>query len=392
MNSISTTVQYVWRRVVWVLMLGPYFLSMLVPRKDNLWVFGSGGGTRFEENSKYLYLYVTNNTDVNAVWVSKNRTVVETLRSNGYPAKYAYSLSGIVTLLQARYSIVSFDVYKDLPWYLLGGSCIVQLWHGIPLKNIGWESQWYRSPLDRFLYRSIFWNFCLFLSPSERVTSLFHEAFQIDKTTIVNAGYPRDDALFSPIEDSDIGVESTLPEQISATEQFVIGYFPTFRHYDFDKIPGFDLDFSELDSVLDDLGCKLLIKHHPNMSLTLSSEKENIMIADKTLDSYLVMNDIDLLITDYSSIYFDYLLTDNPIIFYVPDRESYLKRTGFFLDYDSVTPGPSVSSSSELVSWIKRFKEGEDPYKQQRKAAKEEFFDHRDGCASERIYNKLCQK
>lgn len=392
MASIRSSIRYICRRIVWLLLLIPYLISTIIPRKKNQWVFGSGGGTRFEENSKYLYLYTVNKTKTEAVWISKNRDVVEMLQSQGYPAKYTYSFGGLIASVRAEYSIVSFDVQKDLPWYLLGGSCIVQLWHGIPLKNIGWKSQWYRSPLDRFLYRTVFWRFCLFLSPSERAGSLFQEAFKPDEKTILNAGYPRDDPLFDTVKDSQLGVESTVPERISTTDRFVVGYFPTFRHYDFDQIPGFDINFSELDDILGEFGCTLLIKHHPNMSIKLPSQQENIVIADETLDPYLIMNDIDLLVTDYSSIYFDYLLTDQPIIFYVPDRKSYFERTGFLLDYDTVTPGPSVSSSSELVNWIKRFKRGEDPYERQRKEIKEEFFDYHDGRCSKRVYNYICQK
>ena len=111
---------------------------------------------------------------------------------------------------------------------------------------------------------------------------------------------------------------------------------------------------------------------------------------DINQDIYSVINNFDLLITDYSSIYFDYLLSDNPIIFAPFDYDHFIgNQREFYYDYDEVTPGPKCKNWDEVLEWIVKFKDNSMLYSAERKNIKDKFHKYQDGNSCKRVYEKI---
>ena len=113
----------------------------------------------------------------------------------------------------------------------------------------------------------------------------------------------------------------------------------------------------------------------------------NIIQYDKTSDIYPLLGKCDLMITDYSSIFVDYLLLDRPVVFFPFDRENYIKNErALQFDYDKVTPGRKCLTHDELEDELKRIiVDGKDDYIEERKRILKHFFDTADGNSCDRI-------
>jgi len=108
------------------------------------------------------------------------------------------------------------------------------------------------------------------------------------------------------------------------------------------------------------------------------------------IDVAEVLANTDILITDYSSVFFDYLLTDNPIIFAPFDYEKYLtKDRELYYDYDEVTPGPKCKNWAEVLEWVFKFKDNSELYKDERKKVKDRFHKYHDNKSCDRVYKEI---
>ena len=134
-----------------------------------------------------------------------------------------------------------------------------------------------------------------------------------------------------------------------------------------------------------------IIKFHPHVmeffkELMINEQFSNIKFYTTQGDIYPVLKYIDILITDYSSIAYDFLLLDRPIIFFDYDREIYEKIMGGFLfDYDEFSPGTKASNQQELTEALF----SEDIYKQRREEVKDIFFDKSEQLASKNILDRI---
>jgi len=133
-------------------------------------------------------------------------------------------------------------------------------------------------------------------------------------------------------------------------------------------------------------------KEFQELTKRMKLHMRNIYFLDPTLDIYPLLKEADLLITDYSSIYFDFLHLDRPIIFFVYDLESYKNERGFYFDFEKMTPGPKARTLKELIEKIEEIiLKGEDAYKIKRRKIRELMFDKEAGSACERLYNLISQ-
>ena len=126
-----------------LILLFPFYLILKLIAKDpRLYIFGSSLGYHFEDNSKYLFLYVNEHVrHIRLVFISKNRDVVDFIRSNGMNAEYLHSISGLKAVVRARKAFVSHSI-EDIHPALLGGAEVIQLWHGTPLTKLARDSDW----------------------------------------------------------------------------------------------------------------------------------------------------------------------------------------------------------------------------------------------------------
>lgn len=391
-----------------ILFIPIYYLLYLIPRDKKIWLFGSNMGKSFGDNPKYFYLYVNEIKDssIRPIWISDIDDIVRTLRTNGYEAYSIYSLKGVFFAL--RSGVYIFDHHtKDISFWLSGGAKKINSFHGIPLKKIHGDNKFdeVRNPPN--LYKKLRWTVRriqneqpthYYLATSEYVRDIFKKAFRTSKDKGIVCGYPRNDVFFNKnylINNKNLSIKNIeLYNRLEREKQNgkkVIMYMPTFRHSEFKF---FDIvNIEQLDNFLSNNNSILLIKAHPMSKLKSSFnhiEYKNILNIDSAEDPYLFLNLSDILITDYSSIYFDFLLTNRPIIFFSYDLKEYISESReIYYDYDSITPGPKAGNMDELVKALEYILSDNDEFEKKRKNILNMMFDYNDGNSSARLYDKI---
>jgi CDP-glycerol glycerophosphotransferase (TagB/SpsB family) len=330
-----------------------------VPRDQRLVALGSPLD-RFADNAAYLFLHLSthrhdNQPALRPVWVSGSRDVVQRLRSQGHRAVTRWSPGGMWTALRAGTFVYS-GYRSDVNRWLSPGARTFCLWHGLPIKRVegavgkpqGDQRSWIRrlqqvarEPAPDHL-----------LTPSDFVAERFSPAFGVPKERCWQLGYPRNDHL---LDDPDAPPD----ELVWHTESWdrlhetgpVVGLFLTWRDDRVDDVVDDDL-LAELAACAVRAGGVLAYKAHYNVSPSAASDIECVRLpADVDLHAYLGL--CDVLVTDYSSIALDFLLTDRPVVFFMPDLEDYAAARGFHVDPLSL-PGVVTRDRASLVDALER--------------------------------------
>ncbi|CAI8220643.1 MAG: Teichoic acid poly(glycerol phosphate) polymerase [Cryomorphaceae bacterium] len=346
--STSKSIKYL-PKLISPLMFLIYCLVYFLPRNRRSWVFGSGVGVNFSDNAKYLFLYCSSEKDINCYWITKNKDLVESLRNDGLNAYYKYSAKGLWLSLSSKVYVYDSRTGSINHW-ASAGAIKVNLWHGSPLKTIDRDitvkhNAFYIGNhtwgIKRYLVRMIMpeWFVVadLMIATSEKVKGYFNSAFGSKKIEVT--GYPRNDIISNPsLYARYLVFEQNIIDSIS-TEKTIL-YAPTFRDTNrFNREA--PIEWGRLNDLLRKNDATFLIKlHRHDYSMAIKEEYSNIRVLDNESDMYPLFSKVDLLITDYSSIFFDFLLTDKPVLFYPYDKEDYLtKDRSMYDEYDTVTPG-----------------------------------------------------
>lgn len=375
-----------------VFLLPIYWLSFLIPRNRKIWVFGSTFGKRFADNPKYFYLYLCQRNEIKAVWISKDKELVKMLKENKKVAFYLYSLKGVWYSLRAK--VYLFDNYsKDISFFLSGGAIKVNMWHGIPLKKINMDNKFdlVRHPISKFA--KLKWVLRrmsdekpshYILTTSKFMIPIFSSAFKTNNVLV--CGYPRTDIFkFNNYNNLSLKEETLIYKEIVKYQLKKVLYMPTFRKSESEI---FNLiNFDELQNFLNKENIIFCVKLHPksiveNKWKKIANTYKNIILIDSSFDPYPFLNITDILITDYSSVYFDYLVKNKPIIFFNYDYQEYINNSReLYFDYNEYTPGIKVQTMDELLKALIE----EDIYDNQRKKIEQLVFEDINN-ASERLY------
>ncbi|WP_346035319.1 bifunctional glycosyltransferase/CDP-glycerol:glycerophosphate glycerophosphotransferase [Brevibacterium picturae] len=234
----------------------------------------------------------------------------------------------------------------------------IQTWHGTPLKRIGNHvppkslSLSYRQLMTR--ESEIYWN--LLLAQSEWAAETLKDAFNYTGSVLAT-GYPRNDVLAQP--DQLEASRRKIREQLGINPgQRVVLYAPTWRDNLKDPSGHYSsVDFLNVNSASKKLGqfSTILYRGHSN---SLNAAPRRFAEAVIDVSSYPDINDLiaasDVLVTDYSSIMFDYVVTGRPIIFLCPDLDIYRDSVrGFYLDFEATAPGPVVETAEEAIEILR---------------------------------------
>lgn len=375
-------------------------LSKIVKRKENIWVFGTWFGDKYNDNSKYLFEYVNNNCpDIKAIWLTTNKKTLNIIRQKKYNAYLTYSFMGYFYSLIAKYGFICTG-FNDLNIYTLSNMRIINLWHGIPLKKImndnkfqpcNQKQNFIIHAIKKYLNRFRNFQFYTTLVDSDLMKNIFEKAFYGHSQRIDIIGQARCDSFFIN-NFKNLFVEKLVKLK---KENYKVGiYMPTCRN---DKLYNefweyFTNELNNLNMKMKNMNIVLLIKLHYYQLKRLKSITNTfsnlILIKDEDIeqDVYSILPITDFLITDYSSIFFDYLFTNKPIFFCPFDIQEYLKRDDeMYFDYETIIPGKKANTWEELYKNLEEYVQGIDTYKEQRKILRDKIFVHQDGKNCERI-------
>jgi CDP-glycerol glycerophosphotransferase (TagB/SpsB family) len=391
-----------------ILIIPLYCISYFIPKNKKIWVFGAWEGNKFADNSKYLYLYVKNTKpNIRPIWIMRNKDAIKLLIKNGIEVYHTNSLKGFYYSAIAKISINS-NSNAGTNFFLLGNCKKIQLWHGTPLKKLGVHNnkglKRKTSKIENLILNAtkslnpFKINPHMFISTSPDVSELFHEAYDIKNENFALTGYPRNDIFFDYSWIKNAIGENYL-DKLSMKIDFtkVITYLPTFRSYDIDLFKNYGFDFDNIQKFLERVNAILIIKFHLyEENGTDFSEKYNRIhfVSDLEVpDIYPIMKNTDILITDYSSIFFDFMLTNRPIIFAPFDLDEYIqKERDLYFDYYSVTPGPKAYNWNEVMIQIVESIKNPSEYSKEREKANFMFNIHKNGEYSRRVYDEIMNR
>lgn len=397
------------------LLLIPFGIATtVIPRSRNRWVFGSWYGLRFADNPKYFYFYchTLKDSPVHAVWLSKNPAVIREIRALGLPAYHRSSPRGLWHALRAGVFLLDCRL-SDVHAMASRGALKVNLWHGVPLKkierdidqadhtiNLAVRGTWLQRAVLKVRRPELTERYDAILATSGATADRFSGAFGVPRERIIVAGYPRTDGLLASDPSPFLpAAERAIVDEFSEHERAgrrVLFYMPTFRDWGNTADRVIPIDWARLDAALHAHSGMLYCKLHPNDRAGLPdlSALTNIRILPSTVDPYPLLRHTHALISDYSSIFFDYLLLDRPVVFYPYDLEAYRTRSrGLYDEYDTVTPGSKAYDADglqrELIALLSSYDEHASRYAAERAAVRRRFYEHVDDRASARLFNVL---
>lgn len=277
---------------------------------------------------------------------------------------YTFESKNILHIIQSAYHLsTSQYVIVDNYFGSLAGvkfkegvQCI-QLWHAAgAIKKFGMLAPAFykRSPKAQKRFLDVYDNFHKIIVGSDELANIYKGAFGLSDDRILTTGIPRTDLFFYEQRKREIK-NNILSINPSLKDKKVILYAPTFRDK---ELADFNLRL-DMDAMYEALkeDYIVLIKLHPAVRNSLCyKEKYKGFLYDYSL--YPNINNLflvtDILVTDYSSVPFEFCLLNKPMIFFPYDLKKYAKRRGIIGDYTTSVPGPIVYSTDELIQVIKR--------------------------------------
>ena len=278
------------------------------------------------------------------------------------------------------------------------GTEIIQLWHGCgAMKTMGYAGSskgWGASAKDKKRY-PMHQYYSLIPISSQNLSWCYEQAFQVKPDIVKGLGMPRTDIYFNQeyVANARANLLKHFPE---IGDRKVILFAPTFRGKSVKKsFYKVDIDFKKYKEMLGDKYV-IVTKFHPLMAKGGLTDSMKVKAADFLFDATYVLSPeealcaADVLIGDYSSIGFEYLLLERPILAYIPDLDQYVSDRGLFYPYEKTMPGPYAFDPDELLEQLLTVDEWFDIEKTRR--YREKFMAGCDGHATERIFHYIFDK
>lgn len=355
---------------------------------SHIWLFSSTDNSHYNYNSRYLFEYVKENLpEITPLFVINDPELRNSLSSK-YGKQYFIETESIQGIRQALSAGVWFTS-AGLPAYGTGlhkKRLIINLWHGVPLKKIALLDPNLKKAA-RIYFKKIFSeNYTCILTTSHELIPLMARSFAVSEDKIKVWGQPRNDGLFQKNDCRKI-LGQLFPDLPEYTKTVL--YAPTFRDYgQVQLFPFKDFDQKQLEAFLEEKNMLLFIRTHvaeQGSAAPYLGKRIRFLGNEQAEDVTGILNIFDCLITDYSSIYIDYLLTDKPMIFLPYDRQQYLDGRGMNFDYDDVTPGPKPETFNDFLNALSP---KEDFWKSERTRVNRLFNEIQHPCAAD-ICNKV---
>lgn len=318
-------------------------IMRIFPIKDNQILLMEGSYNGFNGNCRFIYDNLNNNSNYKFILLVK-KIDKELLLPNLILSKYS-SLATFYYLATSKYCFFTSDAYRV--FFKRKNQFFINLWHGAgAFKRFGIGCD-YSKKLNDLDGRSI----DLLTVSSDKIIDIYAEAFGIKREKVKNLGMPRADIFFK--EDEKLKVkEKFFNEYPELKKKKIIMYAPTFRDNDKGNFK-LKLDIKLMKEKLEKLGYVLFLRLHPSIKKDDISV-DNIFSYD--FSKYEQVSDLlivsDILISDYSSIIFEFSIMKKPILFYSYDVEDYIKDRGFYYNYYEFIPNKINYTTEEIINSI----------------------------------------
>lgn len=374
----------------------------LYKRDQNLWVFGEWFGTRCCDNSLYFANYLAQkHPELKLIWISKKSADTSLL----HPKVIKVEMNTPAALETLRYAGVAIMNQGSVDFaskvdFQYAGALTVNLWHGVPWKHIGIDVLHADSIAKKlygryiqFLQRSD-----LYLATSDDFKNIFHKSCFAKQDGVLLSGYPRNSIFYAP--EIVANCRKKAINQLQAANSSldsnvkIITYMPTFRDntkevFSFDQLAN-DMRLREM---LEKYNAVIVQRAHfvTNQRGTEQGNGgyERIMSLDDITSQELLATS-DMLITDYSSCFFDFLLLDRPIIHHLYDYEYYANEDrGLYYKKEDVVCGDVSQTINDLLEYMESNLLHPEKDAQLRKLRRKKFMTYECADCCEKIYEEI---
>lgn len=384
-----------------------WLLSLFIKRKQNYIAVGSWSGNRYADNSRYLAEYIsTNFPDYHIVWVGEKKIRDDVL--NGLPeAEFAEkdTFFANIKLLKCKYMFFSQMHNADISFCnVFRGATTCYLHHGMPIKRWGQDGLnqtiGTANILSRIVRRitgeDIQYDYFVTSSPLHDKTNCSGLAYKgCNEQKNLHSGTPRNDIYF----DVPLSKISDMKKLYSSILGFdpnkkVVMYLPTFRRtstnvFSFSKLS--ENQKTQLFFILKKHNCVIVEKSHVAEKNTFDGEStEMIICAPSEMNVQEMMLFADVLISDYSGAFLDYILLDRPVIHYAYDYEYYKNiDSGLYYEIEDFSAGAVAYDYESLIKAIDQELSGDDRFSQKRKYVRDKYMEYEKGKASSIIVSSV---
>src|SRR5699024_4656733 len=368
-----------------------YVFKKLKPKSH--WIFfESFQGKGYSDNPKYIYEYMNSQG-------YKFKYIWSMLQSTNIPFKNTQvkrlSLRYYYYLARSRYWVLN----SRLPNYIEKSedNLYLQTWHGTPLKRLAGDMEQVHMPntttekyKKNFYAETQKWDYLV--SPNNYSTEIFTNAFWFNKE-FLETGYPRNDILYNKNNDRDINhlkSKMNLP-----LDKKIILYAPTWRDNEFYGKGKYKFNLKlDLERLRREVGNEYIVILRMHYLVATQMDISNFEWFAYDMSFYSDIGELylisDLLITDYSSVFFDYANLKRPILFYTYDIDVYRDTLrGFYIDMEKEVPGPMLKTTEDIINSIQNLEEVLQQYNQRYQLFYDRFCKWDDGNASKRIVEKI---
>lgn len=356
--------------------------------KNNWIVFESFMGRNCSGQPKYIYKYLQENygNKYKYIWVVDRKGVEisgKHTKCKRFSLRYYYYMN------RSKYWVNNMRQPLSIP--RRPETIMLSTWHGTPLKRLVFDMDDVHSANPRYkeiVYKQTrAWDYLLSDNPFS--TEKFQSCFMFEKEKILEYGYPANDPMYAPDREQhaqEIKKKLGIPK-----DKKVILYAPTWRDDNFYEAGqyGFDLDL-DVNRLQEEFGEEyvLLLRLHYFIVDQLDLSRYGAFTVDGSsyddiTDLYLIS---DILITDYSSVFFDYANLKRPVLYFTYDLEKYRDvLRGFYLDMEKDLPGPLLLTNDEVIDAIKNIDKIQEQYKDRYEEFYNRFCCVDDGNAAKRV-------
>ncbi|MGX7198159.1 CDP-glycerol glycerophosphotransferase family protein [Enterococcus olivae] len=354
----------------------------------NLIVYETRDGKSIVDSPYAMFMYLASNpeySDFIHIWIlNSNNQELE----NSIPAElrdkvrfvYRNTLEYVDALLEAKY-LISNSTFESF-FVKRPDQIYINTWHGTPLKSMGFDIPGKVSHSQNVLRNFLMADYIL--SPNKHTSNIFIQSYKLDNVypgKILEGGYPRIDLTLNSDKSNVIKKIRGFGTKIDSNKKTIL-FSPTWKGSSVNNAQD-DIEqiVNETLKLVEEFSSQynVLIKVHP---FAFSRVKDDERIADylvsDLIDANEVLSVVDLLVTDYSSIFFDFLVTNKPIVFYSWDKDLYNFERGMYLDQEEL-PGPTAENLTELMECIHNVEEYRLVYKKKYDLLAEKMVNYDDG-------------
>ncbi len=350
-------------------------LNMLKKKDERLIFFYSNLGFRDNVKAFYDFLIEHNYNEKFYIVVSINDYEQYQLHSPKH-VKFVDNKEGIKYFMKAKYAFYCFGKYPIKP---AKSQMVVNLWHGTPLKRIG-NLEDGCEQIDYHFFTKV-------IASSPLYQPIMADIFGCDEADVDVLGNPRNDEMFK--------INNILDTAILRGARRLIVWLPTYREYEDDFIVPVlnEVELEDLNHFLKMKNWRMIIKLHPLQEASVKDMKYSHIdiynekqLTDNEMSVYTILRNADALITDYSSVMFDYLMLDRPIGFITKDFDEYKEKRGFIFDNpEDFMPGPRLENLDQIKNFLSSVDYGIDTYRDDRHEVNKLVNTYNDGRSAMRI-------